>query len=202
MRTLVSWLAYNNDFIGDKEKASPTSASGPKVPKKPTEVDPNGPTLEFHRHFYHGYDRHILLSQEEGDDIRLELLSNALARQFPNHKVVPRYMDIKDVIDLKEIKDKVEAFLSTLPSDEELDFFISPGTPAMQTAWYLIQSYSGRARHLWQTRRKDKDSPQERIEAKIEASASPITAILSNQRADDKLKFRTSKLCGLRVDYA
>ncbi len=48
MKTLVSWIAHNNDFENGK-------------------VLETGPTANFHRYFYKS-DRHIILSASSGED--------------------------------------------------------------------------------------------------------------------------------------
>jgi hypothetical protein len=54
MKTLVSWVAQNNDFENG-------------------EVFETGPTSNFHKYFFKG-DRHFILSTKKGDDTRTEKL--------------------------------------------------------------------------------------------------------------------------------
>jgi transcriptional regulator with PAS, ATPase and Fis domain len=173
MKTLVSWYAYQNDF--DKG-----------------EVLEEGPTMSFHRYFYK-YDRHILLTQaaEGVEDIRALKLLSALRVKYPERQIECWYLDIRDVIDAREIKSKVEAALATIKNDE-LTFYISPGTPAMQVAWYLIHIGSGWKTKMLQTREarftKDKLKP-ELMKIDIEKSAIPLT-VLYHQEA---LKSRSTE---------
>ncbi|OZI07011.1 Fis family transcriptional regulator [Siphonobacter sp. BAB-5385] len=171
MKTLISWLAFNNDFKPDT----------PGVNKE-------GPTFQFHQHFYKTYDRHVLLSSgnERKEDLKLTHLLNEIMRNFPNHRVEPRYLSISDVIDVNEIRSKIERLLLEMRGDE-IDIFISPGTPAMQMAWYLCHISLGLRTRLLQTRslRYSKSSIPELIEVKIEQSSVPVSAILSEERKSD-----------------
>lgn len=171
MKTLISWIAFNNDFKME---------DGNRV------VDENGPTMTMHRLHFEGYDLHLILSQEKDDDERWDLLRTALTRRYPKHRLENRLMGIQDVINLEEIKSKVEALLTSLPRDEKIDIFISPGTPAMQSAWYILQMTQGRARRLLQLRKKD-GKQEELVEAHVQASQFPIMAILSTQKADQPI---------------
>jgi hypothetical protein len=117
MKTLISWLAFNNDF-------------------KEGKVDPdNSPNYSMHKMFWE-YDRHIILSSNKDDDTKLEFLENKLLTDFPDHAVELRFMNISDVINLPEIKTKVETLLLEL-KDDEITIFFSPGTSAMQVSWYV-----------------------------------------------------------------
>ena len=63
-----------------------------------------------------------------------------------------RYMALRgdELIMPSAIKPKIEALLQSLASDE-IDLFISPGTPAMQVAWYLRHESMGLQTRLLQT---------------------------------------------------
>lgn len=170
MKTLISWLAHTNDF---------------RMQGKDRIVDPLGPTLNFHREHWEAYDQHIILSQEAMDDPRALMLKSAIGKEFPGHKVVLQYMAIEDVIDLAEIKSKVEEFLFKLSArGDEMHIFISPGTAAMQAAFYFWQMTAGRAKRLLQTRRKEEGKPQELVVVKLEKSKVPFMAMLSTERID------------------
>lgn len=168
MKILISWVAFNNDFTSGPDSA-------PKVQK-------DGPTWGFHQHFFEGYDRHIILSSEKEDDTRLNLLLNTLQHDFPAHKLEGHYLHIEDVIHLREIRTKVETFLFGLEA-EEIHLYISPGTPAMQTAWYLVHLEAGLPTTLLQTRsaRFTPDKKPELIRVDVEKSPVPVTAILSER---------------------
>ncbi len=186
MKTLLSWLAFNNDFLDGAENKTAQDGENPAKGSKPTLVNRLGPTMGFHESFYKGYDRHILLSQEKVQDDRLSLLTKELASVFPKHKVETRLMALRDIIDVGEISTKIDELISSLPEDEEIDLFISPGTPAMQTAWYLLQLSTHRAKRVLQTRRNPVTKKQELIEVAIALSSTPVKAIIFNKSVSKK----------------
>jgi DNA-binding NtrC family response regulator len=163
MKTLISWIAFNNDF-----------AEGA--------VDATGPTASFHKYFYK-HDRHIILSgaASEEADSRTFHLTNYLARTFAEHQVEVRYLNIADPIDHQEIQAKVAPILAEC-KDDKIDIYISPGTPAMQVVWYLCHMSLGLQTALYQTReakfskQKDKDKP-ELVKIALEKSSLPVTAL-------------------------
>src|ERR1017187_9044838 len=97
--------------------------------------NPDGPTSLIHKHFY-DYDYHLLLSSKlnKDKDTPFEFLVNHLKTTY-HHDIREEYMNLNDVIDLKEIKAKVEKVLLEHRKDQ-IEIFISPGTPTMQVAWY------------------------------------------------------------------
>ena len=159
MKTLISWIAYTNDFEAGQ-------------------VLETGPTANYHKFFYKS-DRHILLSSASGDDTRSELLVNFLRRSYPERSVELRYMGIQDPIDHREIQGKVNPFLIELREDK-LDIFVSPGSPAMQVVWYLSHLSLNLDTTLFQMREarhtKTKDKP-ELIKIAFEKSSLPVTAM-------------------------
>ncbi len=176
-RILVSWIAHNNDF---KEN-----------PEGGLMADPEGTTAGFHRYFYHEeYEKHILLSSKPEGDLRSEHLQNLLARHFPDHVVEFRHLEVRDVIDLEQIRSKIEPFLFEL-RDYAIDIFISPGTPAMQTAWVLAHLTLGLNTRLLQVRPKDftadKKSP-ELIEISVEKDSTTSSAIIRQKSLDKPLE--------------
>lgn len=154
--TLISWLAYVNDFTDKDGKLA---------------VDPSGPTADFHRYFYdaEGYDRHVLLSQGGPDDPRLVALTEFLRSRFRSHTVEPVAMHVSDVINVQEIKGKIEALLAKY-ADREVHVFVSPGTPAMQVAWYLAYLGSASRIKLLQTRRGENGKPPTLVPVDLERS--------------------------------
>ena len=118
--------------------------------KDSKEINPEGPTSLVHKYLY-SYDYHILLSnKKESKDIAYEFLVNYLSITY-KHSVRERYMNLNDVIDVKEIKAKIEKLLIEHRKDE-IEIFISPGTPSMQVAWYLAHIGLGLNTKLFQTR--------------------------------------------------
>lgn len=165
MKILISWLAFNNDFlkVGGVDKV-------------------NSPNYQFHKNFYDNYNKHIILSSAKDDDTKLNFLIASIRNDFQDHIVEECYMDIKDVIDLGEIKTKVESKLLEF-SNDEVDIFFSPGTSVMQLVWYICHANLGLKTRLLQTRpaAKSKTGAIELIEIKIEQSTIPVTAILKEQ---------------------
>lgn len=138
--------------------------------------------MQFHQHFFR-HDHHIILSSQKEDDTRLGILLNKLAQDFPNRRgrLEARHMDVEDVISIAEIKPKVENLLLSL-ADHEVDIFFSPGTSAMQLAWYLCHTNLGLKTRLLQTRppKFNKGQP-ELLEMEVEQSTVPVTAILKER---------------------
>lgn len=167
MKILISWYAFNNDFVGN-------------------DVRTDGPTYQFHQHFFN-HDRHLILSSAEPDeDIKLDLLINRLLRDFPDRqgRIEGRGMGVPDPINMPDIKAKVETLLISLSEADQIDLFISPGTPAMQVAWYLCHMALSLPTRLFQTRApKDTISKKlpELIEVQVEQSAVPVSVILREQ---------------------
>ncbi len=160
MKILISWVAHNNDFEVGK-------------------VSKMGPNYLYHKYFF-DHDKHFILSSAKSDDTRTDLLIAAIRHDFPKHDLEPIYLNVADVIDLREIKTKIEGVLAK-HSNDEIDIFISPGTPTMQVAWYLCHTTMGLNTNLYQTRppkfAKDKSKP-ELIKIDIEKSSMPVTAML------------------------
>lgn len=163
MKVLVSWQGYMNDFYEGK-------------------VVEDGPTISFHRFFYK-HDKHILLSEKKDDDLRILHLRSYLVKTFPERDVAIKYMDINDPINHAEIQSKIYPLLAEL-KDDEIDIFISPGTPAMQVVWYLAHMSLNLKTNLFQTRPTKytvkKDRP-ELIKIKLERSSLGLTALYHQQ---------------------
>jgi transcriptional regulator with PAS, ATPase and Fis domain len=153
-RILVSWVAAQHDF--DREGGINTS----------------GPSCSVHQHFYDGYDRHVLLTtyRDSKEDTKLQKLASHLRRVY-KHTIIEEALDIDraDVISLPVISRKINALLQKY-RHEEIDIFISPGTPAMQVAWYLAHLSLGLNTTLFQTVKAadSKTGKEEKITITIE----------------------------------
>ena len=172
MNILVSWIAYHNDFTQNGN------------------VDTEGsPNYQMHRYFYQ-YDKHLILSAEKEEDIRLEKLMNKLRLDFPDHSVEDVYMNVKDVINLTEIKPKVEAKLQEYAGND-IDIYFSPGTSIMQVAWYICHTTLGLKTRLIQSRapRFTKSGKPELFEISVEKSTIPNTAVLKEQNLQKKREY-------------
>lgn len=167
MKILLSWIAFNNDF----EKGN---------------VNEDGPTVSFHRHFYQ-YDQHWLLSTQAAEDLRLTHLITHLRQSYPKRTIQPVYLNIRDVIDLSEIKPKIERLLVE-NREHEMDIFISPGTPTMQVAWYLCHGSLGLKTKLLQTRapKFTRSAKPELVEVHYETSSVPLSVMVREKQLNTK----------------
>ena len=164
MKTLISWMAFKNDFTNNGK------------------VDPvNSPNVAMHKYFWN-FDRHILLCSAKEDDTRMTVLENYLISTFPEHVIEVKYMNITDVISIPEIKTKIESLLISLKEDE-ITIFFSPGTSAMQVSWYICHTSLGLDTKLVQVRPAEKSETKkpELLEISAEKSTVPITSIFKEQ---------------------
>ncbi len=175
MKILLSWIAYNNDFENGA-------------------VTEKGPTASYHQ-YYFKQDKHIILSASKRDDVRSELMLNFLKNKYPQRLVEIKYMDVSDPINHQEIQAKINPLLASL-KEEEIDIFISPGTPAMQVIWYLSHMSMNLKTTLYQTRgaqfTKSKERP-ELIKIDLASSTLAVTALyhqenLKRNSIDDNYK--------------
>ena len=177
MKTLLSWYD-RSDFAEGK-------------------LNPEGPTMSFHAFFYK-HDRHVILSpkKREEDDVMALHMSAALKKSFPDRKIEFLYLDIQDPIDHREIQGKVNPVLASM-KEEEIDIFVSPGTPAMQVVWYLSHISLNLGTTLYQTRparfTKKKDKP-ELIKIQMDRSSLGMTALFHQEevkRSSNEGYFKT-----------
>ena len=166
MKIVISWLAYNNDFHEGK-------------------VNTGGPTYQFHQNFFQ-HDRHILLSSTKADDTRLESLLNQIQRDFRDHLVEGKYMDVANVIDLEDILYKVKKLLQEY-SEHQIDIFFSPGTSIMQLSWYICHTTLGLNTNLLQTWKGRNSEKPSITSIKLEKTQVPQTylAYQSQQQNSD-----------------
>lgn len=164
MNVLVSWTAFSNDF------------------DKSGRVVETGPTFIFHQHFYKGYDCHYLLSSGGESELKTEFLANALRLAFKGRKILEHSLPVQDPINVAEILGKVERFLLDLDADA-IDIFVSPGTPAMQIAWYMAKTNLNLPIRLLQTRAAafTANKQPELIVIDMERTDAPMAAVLSTK---------------------
>lgn len=171
-RILISWVAINNDFTEGK------------LP-----VNTTGPNSVVHNLFWK-YEYHLLLSSaiKIEDDNRCLYLVTHLNRSFADHKIETKAMAINDVIDVNEISGKINALLIGLQG-YDIDIFISPGTPAMQVAWYLAHINLKRSTKLFQIRKPEHTKSKkdfEQVWVDLNQSQIPI-ALLIREELKNKL---------------
>ena len=129
-KVLVSWIATGHDFLKTSKSSSEFT------------VNEDGPHFSLYRDFGHEFDTHYLLSQyNESENLEADLRCNRLAGKLRNEfkkQVQLRYMGIDDILSIGTIKNKVEDLVKFQLRDMDVQVFVSPGTPSMQTAWYLL----------------------------------------------------------------
>lgn len=128
---LISWVATNNDF------SSQTNYE--KSEENQSIINQNGPHFSLYESFM-DFDEHYLLIQDDKDSrlIQWQSLANELKRRYESN-VYLKSMNLHDVTDVGAIKSKIDDLLIELEKQyETIEIFISPGSPAMQIAWYLL----------------------------------------------------------------
>jgi two-component system response regulator HydG len=134
-KILLSWIAWNNDFISNQ-------------------VNEEGPTFQFHKFFYSNYDKHVILTNEniDAENSKTLVLRSELVKAFKNRRIEIRTVILlkSEIVDLNIIHSNLVTLLYEY-TDYEIDIFISPGTPTMQVAWYLIHFESRFKTRLFQT---------------------------------------------------
>ena len=180
-KILLSWYAYNNDFI--------IQQSGNRKRKLGT-VNEDGPSFNVHKHYWDGigYSKHLILSSsvKEEDNKMFLLLINELKLAFNKHIIEYRNIPIEDPISVSEIFTKLNSLLAEL-SDKQIDIFISPGTPAMQTAWYLLGTNYKRNTSLFQLRGREytkERSRPEKIMVSLDRSLLPMNVTVAEKLSD------------------
>jgi transcriptional regulator with PAS, ATPase and Fis domain len=123
MKVLISWQAAMNDFIS--------------IDRRKTSINENGTHCELYKNAF-DYDKHVFLcsKSEESEDNYFSYLCNHLRTTYQK-EVTPMFLGINNVISVEEILKKVRPILVN-HANETVEIFISPGTPAMQTVWYLL----------------------------------------------------------------
>lgn len=164
-KILISWLAVQNDFVRTEAGMN---------------VNLSGPNYLYHQHFF-DVDKHILLSSaaDADSDTASLFLLNALRKDFPTHPVELVYMDIRDVIDLNEVYQKVLPILLQW-RDYKIDVFFSPGTAVMRLVWFMLHQSMGLQTTLIQTRKPefDKKKLPERVYMEIQRDDAPSSLII------------------------
>lgn len=166
-KILISWYALNNDFLFEQHGARK---------RKLEMVNEDGPTFNVHRHFGKEYETHILLnsSKDPKEVVYFNLLVSELRSRF-KLKVEPRNIVIDDPISISEIFKKISVLLLEY-KNSNVEIFVSPGTPQMQIAWYLVKPNFKKNVTLFQIREakytEDKKTP-ERIYTDIDTYFNP-----------------------------
>lgn len=148
-KILVSWLATNHDFLKK-------SAEGEMI-KTDDPFNEEGPHLSLYKDFGGDYERHYLLSQHknEYDDPRIASLASYIRLHY-NTQVIVKYMAIGDILSVGSIEGKVKELVRFQLKDQNVEVFVSPGTPAMQTAWYLLGAELAKRNNILFFKRREK----------------------------------------------
>lgn len=173
MKILISWMAFREDFR-DKENG------------EGLEVNPNGPNVAFHKTFF-SHDKHIILHTGQSTETRVNHLVNDLLNQYEGREIEAVCLGIDDPINVKEIMTKVTGLLVEYKNDV-LEAYISPGTPAMQVAWYLLHLNTVFNLTIFQTREAKftKNKKPELITIQLDKSTTPVTALLYQNEISKK----------------
>ncbi|MGC9472109.1 MAG: RNA repair transcriptional activator RtcR family protein [Bacteroidales bacterium] len=164
MKTLISWLAVNNDLIYSNNECKG--------------INKEGPTCLFHRYYYQ-HDRHVILCTSKRYAEDADKLRESVLDEFPGRKIEIRNLEVVDPINLNEVKTKVQRHMEKYRNDEVTIFF-SPGTSVMQVTWYLVHTGMGMNTEMVQTRapRHTKTGKPELIRIELEMSDVPNTAVI------------------------
>lgn len=152
-KVTFSWVATNHDFLEKNNRG--------EMVKTRQKINENGPHVNLYKDFP-DFDIHYLLSQHKSEgarSIQATFLADELRQHFKK-EVVLKFMDISDVTDVGEIKNKLEGIIEKELESHYVEIFISPGTPSMQTAWYLIGSEMASRDNLKLFKRREPTSPE------------------------------------------
>jgi len=174
-RLLVSWIATTRDFLKNEQGGF----GG---------INPLGPTANFHQYYFvaEKLEQHILLYSDARQENHATHLVAHLRREYPGRAISAELLPLTDIIDLEEVKTKVETWLLA-HREHELAIFFSPGASIMQVAWYICHTTLNLRTRLLQTRdvKFVKDGWQGLVEIVVERSQAPVTAIIGQQLLDE-----------------
>jgi transcriptional regulator of acetoin/glycerol metabolism len=193
-KVIFSWVGTNHDFLERNTKGEMVKSENP--------INENGPHVNLYKDFL-DFDIHYLLSQYDGKgskSLEGEFLANELRQRFKK-EVVLKFMSLSDITNVGEIKNKVEDLIEKELDHHHVEIFISPGTPAMQTAWYLIGSERASRENLRLFKRRERKSvdnvpPKEYLEfqATPYARVTNLREKISQAHPSDKTPFITDSL--------
>ena len=169
---LVSWIATTRDFLKNEQGAF----GG---------INPQGPTANFHLNYFKAerLEEHVLLYSDVRQENHAKHLVAYLRREYPGRAISAELLPLTDIIDLAEVKTKVETWL-VAHQEHDLAIFFSPGASIMQVAWYICHTTLMLRTRLLQTRDAKfvKDGWQGLTEIVVERSQTPVTAILGQNQ--------------------
>jgi len=178
MKIIISWQAFTHDYTSSADESSV------RYPNK------SGTTYAFHKDFWEGsgYSKHLILhsSTKERDEKNFRNLISSLKEDFKGREIEGKLIQLDDVINVAEIISKLTPLLTEF-IDHEVEALISPGTPAMQTAWYLLGTTFRRNFRIFQTRagKFTADGKQERIYIDLDSDLFPANVTAAQRALDD-----------------
>ncbi|WP_439504890.1 sigma 54-interacting transcriptional regulator [Sediminibacterium sp.] len=131
MKTLITWLGYNEDFVEKGDNIS---------------INPSGFTCSVHKDIYeeYKYDNHIILytSDREGE-IKKQLerrkyeLKDHLNTFFKKHKfeLVDSNIDKSDLQSYTAIESSLRSLINSFDADNQLSVIAGTGPTAVAMAW-------------------------------------------------------------------
>jgi len=171
-KILISWIARTNDFAKNR-------------------VREDGPTMCFHR-FHWDHSFHVLLAAEADKDLQKQL-AERIRKEF-GHKVEEVTLPVENVLDIKEIKGKTEKVLMQY-RHHIVDIFASPGTSAMQVAWYICYTTLGLKGRFLQTRspKDSKSGKSELFALKFEKSEQPLSMMIFEEEISKPAELKSAE---------
>jgi transcriptional regulator with PAS, ATPase and Fis domain len=128
MKTLITWLAFNRDFI---EKSN--------IP------DPNGFTMSIHRDIYEQfeYKQHIIISTRESNPttlLKCRSLTQEINIQYPNHSILFKFINIEenDLQNFQVIESKLRSLIASFDAHTSLDVITGTGPTSVPMAFYSL----------------------------------------------------------------
>lgn len=147
-KVLVSWIATGHDFTRPSKDSTEFS------------VNKNGPHFSLYQDWGDDFDIHYLLSQyDENENIEANLKAQRLVGKLRSEfqkEVHLRYMGIDDVLSIGQLKNCIEHLVKFQLGEMDVQVFVSPGTPSMQTAWYLLGCDLYRRKNITFYRRRER----------------------------------------------
>ncbi len=176
MKAVISWIATVNDYRNGQ-------------------VNTEGPNHNLHRHFYK-YQKHFLLTTTSPkSDAKTRTLIQSLQTDT-GHSIEHVHLAIQNVTDIKEVYYTTLEFLIS-KRDYELEVFISPGTPTMQVAWYLIKLNQSARITLFQIAEPKHTSTEKHEIRYVDVESNSVTTGLLFKEHNEKSKKQSNN----QLDY-
>ncbi|GAA4829373.1 sigma-54 dependent transcriptional regulator [Algivirga pacifica] len=178
MKTIISWLAYTEDFL----KADDLNQRyTPKL---------QGPNGTLHERFYDeiGADVHLILYTRPTDKARCLSLSNALKEEWPSHQIAERCMELDDPTNLDLILVRMQALLMNQKGNE-IYLLFQTGTHVIHLAWGLSHFALKQHTHLIQIVPQQYTSHKrynEVVKLEVEQSSTALALFIREQGEEQR----------------